>query len=137
MSLTQRLKNRSKSMDMFATAGTIGLHMVSGPVVGCALGYGVEYVCANMGLVITPWGKLVGFLIGIGAGFLNVYEDSRRLLRKREKTVPEEATISTNDGPELPKATHKSHTELQALLKEQNSPQHSSLGDPAQKKSTE
>lgn len=66
-------------MELFATAGTIGLHMVSGPIVGFAIGYGLD-----AWLETGPWMKLVFFLVGILAGFKNVYDDSRRLLRRMQ-----------------------------------------------------
>ncbi len=84
MRLSERLQRKSASMDIFATAGTIGLHMVTGPAVGFGLGYGAEALLASIGFDISPWGKLVGFFIGIGGGFLSVYEDSQRLLRKMD-----------------------------------------------------
>lgn len=55
--------------------GVIGLHMVSGPLVGVAIGYGLD-----VWLETGPWCKLIFLLVGVGAGFLNVYRDSRRLL---------------------------------------------------------
>ncbi len=101
MNLSERLKRKSNSMDMFATAGTIGLHMVTGPAVGFGLGYGAEALCASMGFDIAPWGKLVGFFIGIGGGFLSVYEDSQRLLRKMDdkKTVGDASTSAAESAP--------------------------------------
>lgn len=57
--------------------GVIGLHMVSGPLVGVAIGYGLD-----VWLETGPWCKLIFLLVGIGAGFLNVYRDSRRLLAR-------------------------------------------------------
>lgn len=79
MDVKKYLKTRSTTFDTMATAGTIGLHMVSGPLVGFAIGYGLDYW-----LDTSPWLKLVFLLVGIGAGFLNVYEDSKRLLRKMQ-----------------------------------------------------
>ncbi len=75
----KKLQTKSTTMDTLATAGTIGLHMVSGPIVGFAIGYGLD-----TWLDTSPWFKLVFFFVGIGAGFLNVYEDSKRLLRKMQ-----------------------------------------------------
>ncbi len=81
MNLGQRLKKKSESFEVFATAGTIGLHMVTGPLVGFGMGYGLDIL-----LDTSPWMKLVFLLIGIGAGFLNVYRDTQSLLRKMQKT---------------------------------------------------
>lgn len=60
-----------------STTGVMGLHLVSGPAVGFAMGYGIDFW-----LDTTPWGGLSGLFIGIGAGFLNVWRDARQLVRK-------------------------------------------------------
>ncbi len=83
MNFSERVKKKSKTMEVFATAGTIGMHMVSGPIVGFAIGYGLD-----KWLGTDPWMKLAFFLIGIGAGFLNVHRDSQNLLRKMQKEGP-------------------------------------------------
>ncbi len=80
MDFGKRLKAKSASIELFATAGTMGMHLVSGPLVGFAIGYGLD-----KWLETSPWFKLAFFIIGIGAGFLNVYEDSKKLLRKMQK----------------------------------------------------
>ena len=65
-------------MESLATTGTIGMHMVSGPLVGFAIGYGLD-----AWLETGPWLKLVFLVIGIIAGFMNVYEDTQRLPPRR------------------------------------------------------
>lgn len=77
MSFKDILKQQQTGMEALATTGVIGLHLVSGPLVGFAIGYGLDYW-----LGISPWGKLLFLFIGIAAGFLNVYRDTRHLLRK-------------------------------------------------------
>ncbi|MDO5483644.1 MAG: AtpZ/AtpI family protein [Desulfovibrionaceae bacterium] len=67
-------------MEAMANTGVIGMHLVSGPLVGFAIGYGLD-----RWLDTGPWGKLFFLLVGIGAGFLNVYRDSRHLLKKLAK----------------------------------------------------
>lgn len=62
-----------------ANAGVIGMHMVSGPAVGFALGYGLDAWLAT-----TPWCGIAFLFIGIGAGFLNVWRDTRSLVAKME-----------------------------------------------------
>lgn len=74
------LRQQHEGMSALATNGVIGLHMVSGPLVGFALGYGLD-----LWLDISPWGKIVLLFVGIGAGFLNVWRDTRVLLRKLER----------------------------------------------------
>lgn len=77
MSFKDILKQQQTGMEALATTGVIGLHLVSGPLVGFAIGYGLDYW-----LGISPWCKLLFLFIGIAAGFLNVYRDTRHLLRK-------------------------------------------------------
>lgn len=73
------LRGRTNQLDALANAGTIGLHMVSGPLVGIAIGYGLD-----LWLGTHPWFKLVFLLIGVVAGFKNVYDDTQKLLRKMQ-----------------------------------------------------
>lgn len=68
---------RANDMNVLATAGVIGMHMVSGPLVGFAIGYGLDWLLGT-----HPWLKLAFLLIGIVAGFKNVYDDTQKLLRK-------------------------------------------------------
>lgn len=68
-----------EGMRAMATTGVMGLHLVSGPLVGFAIGYGLD---AWLGT--GPWCKIIFLLVGIGAGFLNVYRDTQVLLRKLE-----------------------------------------------------
>ncbi|MBQ3059080.1 MAG: AtpZ/AtpI family protein [Desulfovibrio sp.] len=77
MSFKDILRQQQRGMEAMTSSGVIGMHLVSGPLVGFAIGYGLDN-WLNTG----PWCKLVFFFIGIGAGFLNVYRDSRHLLKK-------------------------------------------------------
>ncbi|MBD5642104.1 MAG: AtpZ/AtpI family protein [Desulfovibrio sp.] len=63
-----------------SNAGVIGLHMVSGPAVGFGIGYGLDCWLAT-----TPWCGLAFLFVGIGAGFLNVWRDTRQLMRKLDR----------------------------------------------------
>lgn len=69
-----------EGMAAMADVGVIGLHMASGPMVGFAMGYGLDYF-----LEISPWGKIIFLFVGIGAGFLNVWRDAQKLLARMEK----------------------------------------------------
>ncbi|MDE5832965.1 MAG: AtpZ/AtpI family protein [Desulfovibrio sp.] len=80
MAFKEILRQQHEGMRALASAGVIGLHMVSGPMVGFALGYGLD-----LWLDISPWGKIALLFVGIGAGFLNVWRDTRALLRKLER----------------------------------------------------
>ena len=79
MALRDFITSQSEGMRSMANAGVIGLHMVSGPAVGFGLGYGLD-----LWLGTTPWGGLGLLLLGIGAGFLNVWRDTRALTRKMD-----------------------------------------------------
>ena len=92
MSFKDFLKQQQTGMEAMANTGVIGLHLVSGPAVGFAMGYGIDHWFGT-----GPWGKLVFLFIGIAAGFLNVYRDTQALLRKmaaqdarRKGLVPEQ-----------------------------------------------
>lgn len=80
------LGQQRDGMRAMASTGLIGLHMASGPLVGVAIGYGLD-----AWLLTGPWGKLVFLFIGIGAGFLNVWRDTRQLLRRMEREDRERA----------------------------------------------
>ncbi len=86
------LHQQRDGMAALSSVGVIGLHMVSGPLVGFAIGYGLD---AYFG--IHPWGKLVFLVIGIGAGFLNVYRDTQLLLRRIERRAKQERQELEND----------------------------------------
>lgn len=101
MSLKEIFRQQQRGVELMGNVGVIGLHMVSGPLVGFAIGYGLDYW-----LETGPWLKLVFLLIGIGAGFLNVYTDSRRLLRKMDDEAAR--SRAARQGQEAP--AHTVHT---------------------------
>lgn len=80
MSFKDIVEAQQTGMRSMATNGVIGLHLVSGPIVGFAIGYGLD---AWLGT--GPWFKLIFFFIGILAGFLNVWRDTKALLAKMDK----------------------------------------------------
>ncbi|MBD5646297.1 MAG: AtpZ/AtpI family protein [Desulfovibrio sp.] len=90
-----------EGMRAMATTGVMGLHLVSGPLVGFAIGYGLD---AWLGT--SPWCKIIFLLLGIGAGFLNVYRDTQVLLRKleNERRHAGAAVSAANDGTARPGA---------------------------------
>lgn len=77
MEFREILRQQRSGLEAMSGVGVIGLHLVSGPLVGFAIGYGLD-----KWLGLHPWGKIVFLFIGIGAGFLNVYRDTQALLRK-------------------------------------------------------
>lgn len=80
MALRDFFSLQRDGLKAMATTGVMGLHMVSGPAVGFALGYGLD-----VWLETTPLGGVVGLFVGIGAGFLNVWRDARELARKNNE----------------------------------------------------
>ena len=67
-------------LNSLSQAGTIGLHMVSGIVVGTLIGWGLDHW-----LETSPWLTGIFMVIGIVAGFKNVYVDTRRLVRTQKE----------------------------------------------------
>lgn len=68
------------TLDTLGRASLMGLHLVSGMIVGALLGYAVD-----RWLDIFPRGSAIGFLFGIAAGFRNVWIDARRLVGQSEQ----------------------------------------------------
>ena len=68
-------------------ASVIGLHMVSGVAVGCALGWLLDWLLGT-----RPWLLLLFFVLGAAAGFRNVWLDTRLVLRAQEKAEREGRT---------------------------------------------
>lgn len=95
MSFLDILKVQKQGLEGLASVGTIGLHMVSGPLVGVVIGYFLD-----RWLETSPWFKLIFLFIGIGAGFLNVYLDSKMLIarmnRDRRNPAPVENAPEEN-----------------------------------------
>jgi len=56
----------------------MGLAMVLATVLGLGLGYWVD----TLGWGTSPWGKIVGLIIGIIAGYRNIY-----IIMKRSKLL--------------------------------------------------
>ncbi len=66
------------------TASTMGMHFISGPIVGIGLGY----LCDTYVFDSYPIGCLIGMVLGIAAGFKNVFADAK-LIQKRQKEMSE------------------------------------------------
>jgi ATP synthase protein I len=73
-------------------AGTIGLHLISGILVGFFAGY-----LLDQWLDSSPWLTMIFLGLGIAAGFKNMYADTKRLLPmiQTEKKSPP----ARGDGP--------------------------------------
>mgnify|MGYP003623991092 CR=1 FL=1 len=75
----RRLGAKSGLLDAFGTAGMMGFHLLSGMLVGGFIGYWLDEW-----LDTGPWLKAVFFVIGIAAGFRNIYLDAQKLLREQD-----------------------------------------------------
>jgi ATP synthase protein I len=79
-------------------ASVIGLHMVSGVLVGAGLGWGLDRLCG-----FSPWLMIVFSLLGAAAGLRNVWKDTRRLLLEQDAPAPartNDADAGNRDGPD-------------------------------------
>lgn len=72
--------DKQSLFDALGRASVMGLHMVSGIIVGCLLGYWLD-----KWLGTSPWCAGAGLIVGIAAGFRNVWVDARILLRQGER----------------------------------------------------
>ncbi|OIO00995.1 MAG: hypothetical protein AUJ49_08740 [Desulfovibrionaceae bacterium CG1_02_65_16] len=70
----------SGAMEMLSTAGTIGLQLVCSTFIGLAMGYFLD-----KWLGTSPWLLVIFLLLGITAGFRDVFLEARRIQRKDEE----------------------------------------------------
>lgn len=73
-------ENKQGLFDSLGRASVMGLHLVSVIIVGCLLGYWLD-----KWLGTYPWCAGVGLIVGVGAGFRNIWLDARILLRQGEQ----------------------------------------------------
>lgn len=66
---------------MLGTASTMGMHMISGPLVGAGLGW----LCDTYIFGSFPIGSAIGVVLGIFAGFRNIYLDAKYLQKEQER----------------------------------------------------
>lgn len=102
MSFKDIWHTQKQGMEGLASVGVIGMHMVSGPLVGVGIGYFLDWWLGT-----GPWLKLVFLVIGVGAGFLNVYMDTKGLISKLDRDaakhphpVKESTSDENSDGDE-------------------------------------
>ncbi len=69
-----------KAAISWANAGMLGMHMLSGPLLGAFLG---DYLDGKLNS--RPIGFFCGLGLGLVAGGLNVYRDIRRILRAMDE----------------------------------------------------
>ncbi len=79
------IKKKTKfSLSESFSFGTIGLHLVSGIIVGTFVGYMLDKFFNT-----SPWMTIIFFFLGIIAGFYNMYKDAKRYIEKEEKELKE------------------------------------------------
>ena len=72
----------SGALELLSTAGTIGLQLVVSTFIGLAMGYFLD-----KWLGTSPWLLVIFLLLGIVAGFRDVYREVQRI-QKREEGGP-------------------------------------------------
>jgi len=64
-----------EQLRLLARVSSLGISIVLATVIGFGLGYWVDTLWEGW---TAPWGKLVGLLIGIAAGYNNIYYIMKR-----------------------------------------------------------
>lgn len=91
MSQENKADRPGGQISLLGTASTMGLHMVSGPVVGGVLGWLVDKWLGSW-----PVGAGIGLVLGLAAGFRNVWIDARYLARSNaERDAEEKARLES------------------------------------------
>ena len=98
------------AFSLLGTASTMGLHMVSGPVVGGGLGWLIDHWLDSW-----PIASSIGFVLGLAAGFRNVWADARYLERSNavidaEKKKKEEGQAAQNSETVAKRTVAESNT---------------------------
>jgi ATP synthase protein I len=83
--LKKKKPSLSKQVTKYVSVGTIGLHLISGIIVGIFIGYMLDHLFKT-DYIFT----IIFFFFGIAAGFYNMYKDAMRYLKEEEKKNEEE-----------------------------------------------
>jgi len=84
--------NKGTNMaQLYGTAATIGMHMVSSIIVGLVIGYYLDRYFDT-----KPWLLMIFFLLGVAAGFKMVWQDFK-LVQKRAAREQEASSLK-QDG---------------------------------------
>lgn len=77
----QKERKPNQTFDLLGTASLMGMHMISGPIVGAGLGYLIDtYLFSSW-----PYASAIGLILGIIAGFRNVFADARHLQKVQDE----------------------------------------------------
>lgn len=69
----------------------MGLHLVSGTFVGFAIGWFLD-----KWLGTSPWLTMSFLVLGIIAGFMNVYRDAQQLIKEEQRERERGANVGHN-----------------------------------------
>lgn len=81
----------------------IAADLVAGIAVGTGLGYATDYWLGTL-----PFGMLIGFFLGCGAGFMNVIRTAKRMdeeARERKRAALEDAAHGASGASETERET--------------------------------
>ena len=70
-------KKKNKHFQSLGLASMMGIHLVSGVIVGMAMGYYLDKFFDT-----KPWLTLLFLIFGIIAGYRNMFREMRRIQRK-------------------------------------------------------
>ena len=73
-------KKKNQNIESLGSASVMGLHLVSGVVVGIAMGY---YLDKYFGT--KPWLTLIFLVFGIIAGYKNMFREMKRIQKTEAK----------------------------------------------------
>jgi len=74
-------KKNNQNIESLGSASVMGLHLVSGVIVGIAMGY---YLDKYFGT--KPWLTLIFLVFGIIAGYKNMFREMKRIQKKESET---------------------------------------------------
>lgn len=92
-------EGEGRFFDVLARASTIGLHLVSGMIVGGGLGYAVDHFCG-----VSPWGIVGGVVVGIAAGVRNIWIDTKVIISSSDRQ-PAVSSGLTDDKDRIQRKT--------------------------------
>ncbi len=78
-------KKKNKHFESLGLASIMGIHLVSGVVVGMAMGY---YLDKFLGT--KPWMTILFLVFGIIAGYKNMFREMQRIQKKEAEADAEE-----------------------------------------------
>jgi ATP synthase protein I len=89
----KKFKEKHKEyLDLIYDAGTIGIQLVVSTFIGLAMGY---YLDEWLGT--QPWLLIIFLILGIVAGFRNVYREAKKILEADKKKLDEHERNSSQD----------------------------------------